>query len=481
MSAFGGRSVPFVAALAALAPAAAMLAFGERHIRVDGWVHFTGVGLAAALATAAALALAVAGAVVGDARAVLAGLAFSLMAALLSLHGAATPGILVGMNGVVAVTGGATLPVGCVILALGTVPELRRPQAVRPLLLALVLGCTGVLALGITMIHWPALVPSVPEPRSALALTVLAVGLAACALLCTRALRTYRLTRRLPDLAVAVGITWLAASLVGALVYDFRNVGWWLGHALEIAGIAAVGIPVALDLRRGAAHRSRPLWGDLRGAELVAAEEAFLGSHVRALLVALAEKDGSTEEHTRRVARLAVDVGEELGLAPGRLRSLATGGLLHDIGKLVVPDAVLNKPAELSREEFASIERHPTAGVDLLRELGGFDPLARSLVHDHHERLDGSGYPRRLVASEISLEARILAVCDVYDALISPRVYREAWDSEQAIELLRDGAGIQFDEQCVDALVQVLAGARRVEARRTVGQARASEAFLFAK
>ena len=455
------RVATLVAAPAAIAPFGALLAFGERPIQVDGWVHFAGVGFAAAVATAAALALAVAGALADDARAVLAGLAFSLMAALLCLHGAATPGILVGMNGVVAFTGGATLPVGCAILALGTLPELRRPRAVRPLLYALVVGSVGILALGVTMMRWPGLVPAVPEARSTLALAVLAVGLAACALLSTRALRTFRLTRRIPDLAVVVGVAWLGAALLGALVYDFTNVGWWMGHALEICGIAAVGLPVALDLRRGAGDRSGALWGDLRGADLVAAEEAFLGSHVRALLVALAEKDGSTEEHTRRVARLAVDVGEELGLPAGRLRSLATGGLLHDIGKLVVPNDVLKKPAPLTPGEFAIIERHPAAGLDLLRKLGGFDPLVQSLVHDHHERLDGTGYPRRLADPEISLEARILAVCDVYDALISPRVYRAAWDPERAITLLQDDAGTQFDPRCVDALVHVLAAARR--------------------
>lgn len=449
-----------MAAPAAIAPLVGLLVFGERQIEVDGWVHFAGVGLAAAVATAAALALAVAGALVDDARAVLAGLAFSLMAALLCLHGAATPGILVGMNGVVAFTGGATLPVGCAILALGTLPELRRPRVVRPLLAALVVGSLGILALGVIMLRWPGLVPSVPEPRSTLALAVLAVGLAACALVCARALRTFRLTRRVHDLAVVVGLAWLAAALVGALVYDFTNVGWWMGHVLEICGIAAVGIPVALDLRRGAADRSGALWGDLRGADLVAAEESFLGSHVRALLVALAEKDGSTEEHTRRVARLAVDIGEQLGLPAGRLRSLATGGLLHDIGKLVVPNEVLKKPAPLTPDEFAVIERHPAVGVDLLRKLGGFDPLVQSLVHDHHERLDGTGYPRRLTEPQISLEARILAVCDVYDALISPRVYRAAWDPGRAIAMLQDDAGTQFDPRCVDALVRVLAAER---------------------
>ena len=456
----GTRAVWTAAALAALVPVVLMLVAGEHPVEFGRWVHFAGVGATAAVATAAALALTLAGALLADARAVLAGLAFSLMAALLCLHGAATPGILVDMNGVVAFTGGATLPVGCAILALGTLPGLRRPEAVRPLLAVLLAGSAGILVLGVAMMRWPDLVPAVPEPRSLLALAVLAVGLAACGLLVTRAMRTYRLTRRPLDLVVAVGIVWLGAALVGALIYDFRNLGWWLGHALEIAGIAAVGIPVALDLRRGAAQRSGPLWGDLRGADLVAAEEAFLGSHVRALLVALAEKDGSTEEHTRRVALLAVQVGEQLGLPPGRLRSLATGGLLHDIGKLVVPDSVLKKPAALTSAEFASITRHPTAGVELLRELGGFDSHVRSLVHDHHERLDGSGYPRRLSGTQIPLGARILAVCDVYDALISPRVYREAWDPDEAMELLRDGAGTHFDHRCVDALERVLSGAR---------------------
>lgn len=444
-------------ATAAVVPGTAMLAGGAHRVSVDGWIHFVGVGVAAAIAMGAALVLTVFGALQSDGRAVLAGLAFSIMAALLCLHGAATPGILVGSNGVVSFTGGATLPVGCAILALGTLSSLRRPEVVRPLILALALGATGILALGVSMIHWPELVPSVPEPRSPLALVVLAAGLAATALLVLRALRTFLLTRRFLDLTVVVGIVWLGTALVASLVFSFQNIGWWFGHGLEIFGIALVGIPVALDLRRGATHQSRPLVGDLRAVDLVAAEEAFLGSQVRALLVALAVKDESTEEHTRRVALLAVEVGDELGLPPGRLRAVATGGLLHDIGKLSVRDAVLRKPASLTDEEFAEVKQHPGAGVSLLEELGGFDPLVISLVHDHHERLDGSGYPRGVASGEISLEAQILAVCDVYDALISPRVYRDAWPPARALQLLREEAGTLFDPKVVAALECVLA------------------------
>ena len=130
----------------ALLPGLALLVAGAHHVQVDAWIHFVGVGVAAAIAMGAALVLTVLGALQSDGRAVLAGLAFSLMAALLCLHGASTPGVLVGSNGVVAFTGGATLPVGCAILALGTLSALRRPEAVRPLLVALVVGVGAILA-----------------------------------------------------------------------------------------------------------------------------------------------------------------------------------------------------------------------------------------------------------------------------------------------------------------------------------------------
>jgi putative nucleotidyltransferase with HDIG domain len=209
-----------------------------------------------------------------------------------------------------------------------------------------------------------------------------------------------------------------------------------------------------LDLRRDGA--SRPLVGDLSASEVVVAEEAFLGPRVRALLVSLERKDRSTERHTRRVALLAVQVGEQLRLPPASLHHLAVGALLHDIGKLAVPDAVLGKPGALTDEEFAQIKRHPGAGLRLLGELGGFDDEVHRLVGQHHERLDGSGYPDGLRGPELGIGPRILAVCDVFDALTSDRVYRDAWSEDDALALLRREAGIQMDAACVHALEQVL-------------------------
>lgn len=458
------RKVPALglAAFVAVVPIALLHFFGGETVAVDGWIHFAGVALGAAVATASAVALTVVGARQRDGHAVLVGSAFSVMAALLCLHGLATPDILVGMNGVVAFTGGATLPVGAAMLALGAVPALRRPAAVRPLLGLLSVAVVLIFALGIAALLEPSLVPPVPEPRSPLAIVVLVTGMAFFALLFWRALRTFRLTRRGSDLVVAVGIVWLASALPAALLLGWWDLGWWLGHGFEIVGIAIVGVPVALDLRRGAA-RSRPLLGDLTGADLVAEEEAFLGSHVRALLVDLAEKDTYTEEHTRRVALRAVQVGDELSLPPERLRALALGGLLHDIGKLSIPDEILKRPGPLSQREFELVEEHPERGRRLLRELGGFPDAVLRLVHDHHERLDGSGYPEGLRRAELNLDTRILSVCDVYDALMSRRVYRAAWTHEEAMRLLRGSAGTVFDARCVDALERVLARERAEE------------------
>jgi HD-GYP domain-containing protein (c-di-GMP phosphodiesterase class II) len=251
-----------------------------------------------------------------------------------------------------------------------------------------------------------------------------------------------------------VGVVLLAASLYGALLLTYVDLGWWLGHIFEFVGIAVVGASLVYDLRRG--RRSRALVGDLRAAEIVEAEEAYLGARVRALMVRLAAKDTSTEEHTRRVAALAVEIGETLGLAPTRLRSLAIGGLLHDIGKLSLPSAILRKPGPLDDDEFAHVKLHPERGRELLSELGGFDAGVQRLVLDHHERLDGTGYPRGIRGEELDLATRILAVSDVYDALVSERVYRSAWTRDQALELLRGESGTAFDARCVAALERVL-------------------------
>jgi HD-GYP domain-containing protein (c-di-GMP phosphodiesterase class II) len=450
------RTVSLLGLLAgcAVLPAAVVHFFGETEVNIPGAVHFLPIAISAGLAAAAALALTIVGARRGDGRAVLIGTAFSSMAALLSIHGLTTPGFLVGDNGLVAFSGALTLPVGGAVLALSAIPELRRPSAVRPVLALQGALLVAIVALGLTGVLAPSFVPGVPEAASMPAYIVLGIGLVFYAALALRAGRTFLLTRRFADLAVVYGLVLLAVALVPGLLMHYYELGWWLGHAWELIGIGLVGVPVALDLHRGA--QSRPLVGDLRASELVSAADAFMGPTVRALLVRLAHKDDYTAAHTRGVALRAVQVGEELGLPPARLRELAIGGLVHDVGKLAVPNEILQKPGALTEEEYDEIKRHPELGSDLVRQLGFSSQVAR-LVLDHHERLDGSGYPRGLGAPDLDIETRIMAVCDVFDALLSRRVYRPAWTLDKALELLSKESGTAFDPACVEALERVIA------------------------
>ena len=448
------RAAALTCAAGVALPAATLILVGRNEVHPGDGLHFYGVGFTAVAATLAAVVLTIVGARRNDARTVLVGTAFSVMAGLLALHGLSTPGMIVGWNGLVAFTGGATLLVGAAVLGLAALPPVSR-QSIRRLVILQIVLLAAVALLGAVGMLVPDLVPSVPEAGSPLALALLAVGLLLFAFLGVRAINTFLLTRRRADFLVVVGLSFLGTALAGALVLSYMQLGWWLGHAFELLGILLVSIPIALDLRL--AQPSRSLTGGPRAGELVQAEHAFLGARVRALTLRLAEKDEYTEGHTRRVALRAVQVGEELGLAPSRLRILATGGLLHDIGKLSVPDEILKKPGSLDEAEFAVIKRHPEWGHKLLGELGGFSEAVRRLVLDHHERLDGNGYPNGRTASQLDVETRILTVCDVYDALLSVRVYRDAWTHDKAMELLHEQTGSAFDAACVAALERVLA------------------------
>jgi putative nucleotidyltransferase with HDIG domain len=181
--------------------------------------------------------------------------------------------------------------------------------------------------------------------------------------------------------------------------------------------------------------------------------------HVAAVLV-LAEtldlRDSGTALHSRTVGRYAELAAAELGLGAEHVDRVRLAGLLHDVGKLSTPHAILTKPGRLTDAEMQVIQRHPGEGDALLRELGYPEQIRRG-VRGHHERLDGSGYPDGLRGDAIDLETRILAVADVWDALVSPRVYRGAWSPERAMALLVAESATAFDPRCVDAL-RVLTG-----------------------
>jgi diguanylate cyclase (GGDEF)-like protein len=172
------------------------------------------------------------------------------------------------------------------------------------------------------------------------------------------------------------------------------------------------------------------------------------------LLDMLRLKDGATLAHSAHVAAMAVDAGRILGLDADRLSVLRSAGQLHDVGKLALPDAVLNKPGSLTDDEMRLVRTHPVLGAELASAWG--DPAAARFVLEHHERVDGTGYPAGLAGDEITIEARILHAVDAFTAMTSDRPYRAAMSAASALEELWALAGTQFDESVVRALDQVV-------------------------
>lgn len=167
---------------------------------------------------------------------------------------------------------------------------------------------------------------------------------------------------------------------------------------------------------------------------------------------ALEAKDHYTRGHSERVAALSRRVASTLGLAPAVVDLVGQAGLLHDIGKIGVPEAILKKPGPLSPEEWQIMRAHPVIGAQIVAPFEFFQGAARVIRH-HHERWDGSGYPEGLAREDIPLEARIVAVADVFDALTSARSYRAALSRDAACAFLAQEAGRTLDETIVAALL----------------------------
>jgi putative two-component system response regulator len=182
-------------------------------------------------------------------------------------------------------------------------------------------------------------------------------------------------------------------------------------------------------------------------------EDAYR-STLRALTAALETRDQETHGHSERVVSYSLRLGREYGLGSQRIKALEFGSLLHDIGKIGVPDSILRKPAKLTDQEWVLMREHPSHGKQILRGIHFLEGAAR-VVAQHHEKWDGSGYPVGLRSEEIDLCARIFAVADAFDAMTSDRVYRKGKSYEAAAKELDEWAGRQFDPKVVEAFHRV--------------------------
>jgi putative nucleotidyltransferase with HDIG domain len=190
----------------------------------------------------------------------------------------------------------------------------------------------------------------------------------------------------------------------------------------------------------------------IRNAQILERKQAIYYQTISSLANALEARDSYTRGHSERVTRIALNIGRRLGVGETEQDVIRQAGLLHDIGKIGIPDGVLNKAAVLSQEERGEIEHHPQFGNNILGQLKFLKEASKAILH-HHERFDGTGYPSGLIGPEIPLIARIIAVADSWDAMVSDRPYRSALGEDAALDELLGNSGTQFDPDVVRAFL----------------------------
>lgn len=190
----------------------------------------------------------------------------------------------------------------------------------------------------------------------------------------------------------------------------------------------------------------------LRIKQLEQQTSALRNSVICAFTQLLDLKDLNTGVHSTRLAEWGMRVGQELGLEESELQNLEVVALLHDIGKVGIPDAILRKPGRLDPEEYALMKKHPEYGWAVLRMLPGFERAALEILH-HHESFDGKGYPAGLKETEIPVVSRIVCVIDAFDAMVSSRPYRKGLPFSEAVRRLNEASGTQFDPIVVESFL----------------------------
>jgi HD-GYP domain-containing protein (c-di-GMP phosphodiesterase class II) len=215
----------------------------------------------------------------------------------------------------------------------------------------------------------------------------------------------------------------------------------WLNFMETLGGQAAIAIDNAMLFKNL----------QLSNRELTLAYDKTIEGWSRALDL----RDKETEGHSRRVAEMTIKLASQMNIPQPELINIRRGAILHDIGKVAIPDIILLKAGPLTDEEWITMRRHPQIAIELLTSISHLEP-ALAIPRSHHEKWNGTGYPDNLAGKNIPLAARLFAVVDVYDALTSDRPYRRAWSQMDAMKYIRDQAGAHFDPHIVSAFIEMM-------------------------
>jgi putative nucleotidyltransferase with HDIG domain len=412
--------------------------------------HFYVVSLVSVLALGMAIAVGIAATRIRNIKVSFLSLAYVSLAGMFILHGLSTPGFLMHHSSIAGHAAQLSVLLAAFWLWMCSISGDHRFVRWLARYQRWLLPAWGAILLALGLFLW-----NDPNATHVLKLKdairmwfVTAIVLAFNGWTIYRNLQTYVASRLPLQLAIAYSTGWMLCAQLIMVTGRTWMASWWLYHFLLLASVIVMVTGIVRDhLNTGS------LTASIRRLFRANPEDwirTYISPSVKELVIATEAKDAYTAGHNYRVAMYALKLGEELGLSLTKLRAIAQGGLVHDIGKLSIPDGILNKPGKLSDEERVVIEAHPVSGYDMCKRLGFMiDELA--VIRSHHEKWNGSGYPDKLAGEDIPLVARITAVADVYDALTSSRSYRKAMSHEEAMEVMLRESGRHFDPRCMAA------------------------------
>ncbi|BBH22774.1 hypothetical protein Back11_41190 [Paenibacillus baekrokdamisoli] len=416
--------------------------------------HFYVVSFIAALAMIVAIAVGITGQRLRNIKVEFMSLAYLSLAGIFLLHGISTPGFMMHDTHIASIAAQLSILIAvgwlCLSAASSDHPIVTLLSKWRRWLIP---GWLVVLAaLFYLAMMYPEIMDKLPINNRPYKWIAASVTSMVCLWTMYRYWHSNQSARFPLQRAIVYSLGWLIVAQYIMVTGSTWKLSWWMYHMLLLGSMAIMFVGLIRQyFSQGSITSSLKV---LFQSDPRSWLEACITPSVRALIMATEARDAYTAGHNMRVALYALRLAEEMKLSKDQLRAIALGGVVHDVGKLKVPDSILNKPGKLTQEERYIMEFHPVSGYDMCKRLGFLNDEL-SVIRSHHEKWDGTGYPDRLAGERIPLLARITAVSDVYDALTSSRSYRQAMSHDEAMVIIWQGSGIHFDPVCVEAWVRL--------------------------
>lgn len=328
------------------------------------------------------------------------------------------------------------------------------------------ISLVGVFMLGSVLVFAPNLI-SVPGPSDPLTVVFGVAMMVALGSFSLRQLRFYELGRQQSNLVASASLALLSVTALLPMSTNLYSAGFWWLHIAGVLGVlgACAGMAVSKRMTRSAQDVLAPLLA----RDPLVAFELGLSPIVHKFVSDLEVKDQMTRDHVIRTGELAMRVGERFRMSARELRQLGLAAMLHDVGKVEVPSAILQKAGRLTLEEYEVVKLHSIDGERMLKAEPGL-AAAAPIVRSHHERMDGAGYPDGLIGRDIPLGSRIIAVCDALDAMTHDRQYRKAMPVKMAFAILREHSGSQWDDAVIEQVISVLPTVPTIASFEEVGR-----------